>query len=160
MVDNDVFNGYGVPIKLPDDECFLKVKETLTRCGVSSYNDKTLYQSCHILHKRGEYAILHFKELFEMDGKSSSITESDIGRRNTIAKLLQEWDLLKIIDEEKVKEPSLPVSKIKILTFREKSDWKLVPKYTVGRSKPHEYYETSEEPQRYDPEPRTSDNNI
>ena len=139
MVDDeqvDVFGGFGVPIRLKDSEDFLKIVETLSRIGVSGYNDKKLYQSCHILHKRGEYAIMHFKELFSLDNKPSNISITDIGRRNTIANLLSEWGLLEIIDPDGTLDPVVPVKKIKILSFREKPEWELIPKYNVGRRQP------------------------
>ena len=117
----------------PDD--FLKIKETLTRIGVSSRKEKKLYQSCHILHKRGKYYIVHFKELFALDDLPTDIAENDIGRRNTIAKLLEEWELLEIVLPAKAEEPSVPISQIKILPYKEKGDWELCPKYHIGRTK-------------------------
>tara|TARA_B100001059_G_C17360135_1_gene344702 strand:- start:32 stop:454 length:423 start_codon:yes stop_codon:yes gene_type:complete len=117
----------------PDD--FLKIKETLTRIGVSSRKEKKLYQSCHILHKRGKYYIVHFKELFALDGLPTDIAENDIGRRNTIAKLLEEWELLEIVLPTKAEEPVVPISQIKILPYKEKGDWELCPKYHIGRTK-------------------------
>ena len=117
----------------PDD--FLKIKETLTRIGVSSRKEKKLYQSCHILHKRGKYYIVHFKELFALDGLPTDIAENDIGRRNTIAKLLEEWELLEIVLPAKAEEPIVPISQIKILPHKEKGDWELCPKYHIGRTK-------------------------
>ena len=122
-------------VELPDEDSFLKIKETLTRIGVASKKDKVLYQSCHILHKKGKYAIVHFKELFLLDGKPSDFTEEDRARRNTIANLLHEWELLDLVDEEKTKEPVVPISQIKILPFKEKEQYKLVPKYTLGKTK-------------------------
>tara|TARA_B100001059_G_C17699273_1_gene509160 strand:+ start:263 stop:673 length:411 start_codon:yes stop_codon:yes gene_type:complete len=120
-------------VELGDDEDFLKVKETLTRIGVSSRKDKKLYQSCHILHKRGKYYIVHFKELFALDGLPTNLDENDIGRRNTIANLLQEWELLSVTDEEKSSTPVVGINQIKILPFREKDEWELVPKYHIGK---------------------------
>ena len=117
----------------PDD--FLKIKETLTRIGVSSRKEKKLYQSCHILHKRGKYYIVHFKELFALDGLPTDIVENDIGRRNTIAKLLEEWELLEIVQTSQAEEPVVPISQIKILPYKEKGDWELCPKYHIGRTK-------------------------
>jgi hypothetical protein len=117
----------------PDD--FLKIKETLTRIGVSSRKEKKLYQSCHILHKRGKYYIVHFKELFALDGLPTDIAENDIGRRNTIAKLLEEWELLEIVQTSQAEEPVVPISQIKILPYKEKGDWELCPKYHIGRTK-------------------------
>jgi len=133
----DIFKGVGVEITLEDEDAFLKVRETLTRIGVSSRKDKILYQSCHILHKQGRYVILHFKELFALDGKPSTITDNDIQRRNAITKLLQEWKLLKILEDEKEKiENNLaPLNQIKILSYKEKNEWELVSKYTIGKKK-------------------------
>lgn len=127
-----------VKIKEPDD--FLKVRETLSRIGVDSkladdQGRKTLYQSCHILHKQGHYYIIHFKELFLLDGKRSDFTEEDRGRRNTIANLLGDWGLVELVSPEKSKEPVVPLRYIKILSYKEKSDWNLVAKYTIGKAK-------------------------
>ena len=118
-----------VTIKQPDD--FLKVRETLTRIGVASRKDKTLFQSCHILHKQGKYYIVHFKELFLLDGKVSDFSENDMQRRNKITKLLSDWGLVNIVNEMMV-ENAAPISQIKILPHREKSEWTLVPKYSIG----------------------------
>ena len=134
MEQEDIFNGLGVEVQLHSDEDFLKVKETLTRMGISSRKDKKLYQSCHILHKRGRYAIMHFKELFILDGLESDISDDDIGRRNTIAKLLDEWGLIEVIDEFEEDEPMLGVNKIKIISHKEKSEWEMIPKYHIGNS--------------------------
>ena len=123
-----------VTIKQPDD--FLKVRETLTRIGVASRKDKTLYQSCHILHKQGKYYITHFKELFALDGKNSTLTENDIQRRNTIALLLQDWNLIEVVNTTMV-ENKAPLSQIKVLPFKEKKEWNLVAKYNIGK-KPEE----------------------
>ena len=117
-------------IKQPDD--FLKVRETLTRIGVASRKDKTLFQSCHILHKQGKYYITHFKELFALDGKKSTLVENDIQRRNTIALLLQDWNLIDIVDKSKV-ENKAPLSQIKVLPFKEKKEWTLNAKYNIGK---------------------------
>jgi hypothetical protein len=133
--EDDIFNGLGIEIELSDRDDFLKVKETLTRIGVSSRKDNKLYQSCHILHKRGRYVILHFKELFELDGLESNITDEDLGRRNTIVSLLEEWGLLKIIDVEDVEEPKVSLAKMKIIAFKDKNNWELIPKYHIGRKK-------------------------
>ena len=133
--EDDIFNGLGIEVSLEEREDFLKVKETLTRIGVSSRKENKLYQSCHILHKRGRYVILHFKELFELDGLDSNITDEDLGRRNTIVSLLEEWGLLKIIDVEEVEEPKVSLAKMKIIPHREKNNWELVPKYHIGRKK-------------------------
>ena len=133
--EDDIFNGLGIEVSLEEREDFLKVKETLTRIGVSSRKENKLYQSCHILHKRGRYVILHFKELFELDGLESNISDEDIGRRNTIVNLLEDWGLLKIIDVEDSKEPTVSLAKMKIIPHREKNNWELVPKYHIGRKK-------------------------
>ena len=130
----DIFRGYGVEIILPDEDSFLKIRETLTRIGVSSRKENKLYQSCHILHKRGRYAILHFKELFSLDGLESDISETDIARRNTITNLLEEWELLEIDSDEEL-EPTLSLKQMKILPHKEKGDWELIPKYHIGRRK-------------------------
>ena len=122
-------------ISFKENDDFLKIRETLTRIGVASRKDKTLYQSCHILHKRGKYYLVHFKELFALDGKESSITENDLARRNAIARLLEEWDLLSILDEEQSSTPLAPMSQIKVLPHKEKSEWNLVAKYNIGNAK-------------------------
>ena len=119
-----------VTLSEPDD--FLKVRETLTRIGVASRKEKKIYQSCHILHKQGKYYIVHFKELFKLDGKPTNIDESDIGRRNTITMLLAQWKLLSVVDESQIAEPQAPLSQIKIIPFKEKSEWKLTTKYSIG----------------------------
>ena len=130
-MSEDIFQGLGVEVTLPNEENFLKVKETLTRIGIASRKDMTLYQSCHILHKRGRYSILHFKELFLLDGKAgrTDLTQEDIQRRNTIASLLDEWNLVSVIG---VVEEKASLHRIKIVSFREKSEWKLITKYTIG----------------------------
>tara|TARA_B110000261_G_scaffold125555_1_gene140218 strand:+ start:1436 stop:1867 length:432 start_codon:yes stop_codon:yes gene_type:complete len=122
-----------VTIKQPDD--FLKVRETLTRIGVASRKDKTLFQSCHILHKQGKYFITHFKELFALDGKKSTLTQNDIQRRNTIALLLQDWNLIDVSDKSRT-EDKAPLSQIKVLPFKEKSEWSLSAKYNIGKKLP------------------------
>ena len=132
---DDIFSSLGVEINLKNKEDFLKVKETLTRLGVSSKKEKKLYQSCHILHKRSKYYIVHFKELFLLDGLSSDIDETDIGRRNTIAKLLEEWNLLTVVDKEKLNSILTPLNQIKIIPFKEKTEWELCPKYHIGKGK-------------------------
>tara|TARA_B100000959_G_scaffold268185_1_gene312582 strand:- start:47 stop:481 length:435 start_codon:yes stop_codon:yes gene_type:complete len=119
-----------VTIKQPDD--FLKVRETLTRIGVASRKDKTLYQSCHILHKQGKYFIVHFKELFALDGKNATLSENDLQRRNTIAILLQDWNLIDISKKENA-ENKAPLSQIKVLPFKEKNEWTLSAKYNIGK---------------------------
>lgn len=122
-----------VEIKLVKNDDFLKVRETLTRIGVASKKDKTIYQSCHILHKQGRYYIVHFKELFKLDGKPTNFDEDDIGRRNTIVNLLSDWGLVVIVDKERTAFPVAPISQIKILPYGEKEDWNLVAKYNIGR---------------------------
>lgn len=124
-----------VEVRLGEEDDFLKVRETLTRIGVASRKDKTLYQSCHILHKQGKYYIVHFKELFALDGKPSDFSEEDKGRRNTITKLLSDWGLIAIVDQEKIAELQTPLNQIKILPFKEKNEWSLVTKYNIGRKK-------------------------
>jgi len=118
-----------VVLNEPDD--FLKVRETLTRIGVASRKDKKLYQSCHILHKQGRYFIVHFKELFLLDGKKSDLEESDIARRNTIAQLMSDWGLITIDGNTKL-DPLAPLRQIKIISFKDKDDWELCPKYNIG----------------------------
>jgi hypothetical protein len=132
IMTDDIFSGLGVEVNLKNKEDFLKVKETLTRLGVSSKKEKKLYQSCHILHKRGRYAIMHFKEMFILDGLESDITLEDIQRRNTIVNLLKDWGLLDPIDSSKY-EDRLSLARIKILSHKEKKDWELVPKYHIGK---------------------------
>ena len=122
-----------VEVKLKTDEDFLKVRETLTRIGISSKKEKTLFQSCHILHKQGQYYIVHFKELFGLDGKPSNLSEEDIARRNTISNLMSEWGLVVLVDANKSKEPVAPMSLIKIIPFKEKQNWELIAKYNIGR---------------------------
>ena len=122
-----------IEVTLPNEEDFLKIKETLTRIGVASKKDRKLYQSCHILHKQGKYYIVHFKELFALDGKPSNFSEEDVGRRNTIVNLLAEWGLLKIAIIEKSQEPRTPLSQIKILAYKDRNEWELVAKYNIGR---------------------------
>jgi hypothetical protein len=121
-----------IEVGLNEQEDFLKIKETLTRIGVASRKDNTLYQSCHILHKQGKYYIVHFKELFMLDGKPSNFSEEDRGRRNTIAKLLEQWGLLKVINEQMM-EDQAPISQIKIIPHKEKDNWNLVAKYNIGK---------------------------
>ena len=119
-----------VTLNQPDD--FLKIRETLSRIGVASRKDKTLFQSCHILHKQGKYYITHFKELFALDGKNSTLTENDIQRRNTITLLLQDWSLIEVVNPSLV-ENKAPLSQIKVLPFKEKSEWNMVAKYNIGK---------------------------
>ena len=121
-----------VTLNEPDD--FLKVRETLTRIGVASRKDRKLYQSCHILHKQGRYFIVHFKELFVLDGKPSTITENDIQRRNTIAVLLSDWGLLSLNNTEQSKDRA-PLRQIKVLSFKERDEWELCPKYNIGNTR-------------------------
>jgi hypothetical protein len=120
---------------LTEEEDFLKVKETLTRIGVASRKEKKLYQSCHILHKRGKYYIVHFKELFMLDGKPSEFAEDDRARRNTIASLLEEWGLLKVVKVPHYEDVRAPLNQVKILPHKEKNDWILESKYTVGKKR-------------------------
>ena len=129
-IDWSVGDMLEVTISKPDD--FLKVRETLTRIGVASRKDKTLYQSCHILHKQGKYYIVHFKELFALDGKTSTLTSNDIHRRNTIALLLSDWKLIEIVGKIEP-ENKAPLSQIKVLPFKEKKEWKLSAKYNIGK---------------------------
>ena len=119
-----------VELKEPDD--FLKIRETLSRIGVASRKDKVIYQSCHILHKQGKYFIVHFKELFALDGKQTNLSENDIARRNTISRLLSDWGLVKIKGET---DPAAPLSQIKIISFKDKNDWTLETKYNIGKKR-------------------------
>ena len=119
-----------VGLKEPDD--FLKVRETLSRIGVASRKERKLYQSCHILHKQGRYYIVHFKELFALDGKQTNLSENDIARRNTITNLLKDWGLVEVLGDT---EPSAPLSQIKVLSYNEKNDWTLETKYNIGKKK-------------------------
>jgi hypothetical protein len=115
---------------------FLKIKETLSRIGVASRKEKKLYQSCHILHKRGKYYIVHFKELFLLDGKSADYSDNDVMRRNTIVNLLQEWQLLTVVDKNKFQQmQKAPISQVKIISHKEKNEWELVTKYNIGKYK-------------------------
>ena len=123
-----------VRLNEPDD--FLKVRETLSRIGVASRKDKTLFQSCHILHKQGKYYIVHFKELFALDGKDTNLSENDIARRNTITNLLTDWGLIDVVGTSKVE--AAPLSQIKVISFKEKNDWKLETKYNIGKKKESE----------------------
>lgn len=139
MMSNEFFRidypGYTpleVTLVQPDD--FLKVRETLTRIGVASRKDKILYQSCHILHKQGRYYIVHFKELFALDGKQADITDNDIQRRNTIAKLLSDWGLIKILNIKSIDDQA-PLSQIKVIAFKDKDEWDLQAKYNIGKKR-------------------------
>lgn len=124
-----------VEVKIEGEEAFLKIKETLTRIGVASRKENKLYQSCHILHKQGHYYIVHFKEMFLLDGKPSNFSEEDMGRRNKIVELLQDWGLLKALDENKIKDPIAPMNQIKVLNYKEKDQWTLEAKYQIGRKR-------------------------
>ena len=126
----------------PDD--FLKIRETLTRIGVASRKDKTLYQSCHILHKQGRYFIVHFKELFALDGKPTNFSENDQARRNTIANLLAEWGLIKLVDSNQTSELTVPLNQLKILAYKEKDEWELTAKYNIGSKKVSNEYSSEE----------------
>jgi hypothetical protein len=127
-----------VEVTLPNPDNFLKVRETLSRIGVASKKDNTLYQSCHILHKQGKYYIVHFKQLFLLDGKQSDFVEDDRARLNTIANLLYEWELVDLVDEDKSASPVAPLSQIKIISHKEKSNWNLVAKYNIGKKRKEE----------------------
>ncbi len=131
MVDLNKF----VEVTLKEQDDFLKVRETLTRIGVSSRKEKVLYQSCHILHKQSRYFITHFKELFELDGKPSNMSENDIQRRNAIARLLEDWNLVSIVNQEIIGDNLAPIHQIKIIPFKEKDEWQLVAKYNIGVKK-------------------------
>jgi hypothetical protein len=124
-----------VEVKIAEEQDFLKIKETLTRIGVASRKDNKLYQSCHILHKQGRYYIVHFKELFALDGKPTDFSDEDKGRRNTIINLLSSWDLIKIVEPDMVSNPLAAMNQIKILPHKDKNDWELVAKYNIGRKK-------------------------
>jgi hypothetical protein len=124
-----------IEVRIAEEEDFLKIKETLTRIGVASRKEKKLYQSCHIFHKQGKYYIVHFKEMFSMDGKPSNFSDEDKGRRNKIIELLQDWGLLKVCEAESIKEPLASMSQIKIINHKEKDEWTLEAKYNMGRKK-------------------------
>lgn len=125
-----------VEIKLKEEDDFLKVRETLTRIGVASKKDKVLYQSCHILHKKGLYYLVHFKELFALDGKDTDLSENDLARRNAIAKLLEDWGLVTVVDKNQVENPPpIFLSQIKIISHKEKDEWELITKYNIGKRK-------------------------
>jgi len=125
-----------VEVTLNEKDDFLKVRETLTRIGVASKKDRILYQSCHILHKQGKYYVVHFKELFALDGKPTDISENDLSRRNAIAKLLQDWGLIKVVIATQIETPiPIFISQIKIISHKEKNEWQLVPKYNIGSKK-------------------------
>ena len=123
-----------IEVSLAEPDDFLKVRETLTRIGVASRKEKKLYQSCHILHKQGRYFIVHFKELFALDGKHANLTLNDVQRRNRIAQLLADWGLVEIVDAEKIQEIA-PLNQIKVLAYKDKQDWILETKYNIGSKK-------------------------
>ena len=129
-----IFSGLGVEVSFNEKDDFLKIRETLTRIGVSSRKENKLFQSCHILHKRGQYAIMHFKELFILDGLESDISESDIARINTIVNLLEEWDLLHVLDEDFDELSKAGLAQIKIISHKDKENWELIPKYHIGKT--------------------------
>ena len=125
-----------IEVKLIEEDDFLKVRETLTRIGVASKKDKILYQSCHILHKQGRYYIVHFKELFSLDGKPTDISENDLARRNAITKLLEDWGLVEIVNRKQIESPEpIFLSQVKIISHKEKGEWELIPKYNIGKKK-------------------------
>ena len=124
-----------VEVTIAEDEDFLKIKDTLTRIGIASRKENKLYQSCHILHKQGKYYIVHFKELFALDGKPTDFSDEDKGRRNTIVNLLKEWDLVSVVNLEKIESPRAPMGQIKIIPHKEKSEWVLEAKYNIGRKR-------------------------
>lgn len=123
-----------IEIRLAKDEDFLKIRETLTRIGIAIFKDKKLMQSCHILHKRGKFYIVHFKELYQLDGKDTEFGDDDIARRNRIASLIAEWGLCEIVEPERFQEPMAPLYQIKIIPFRDKESWTLVPNYHIGNT--------------------------
>ena len=131
--EENIFKGVGIEVSLPTQDSFLKIKETLTRIGISSRKEKKLYQSCHILHKQGRYSILHFKELFILDGKKDTFADEDKARRNTIVNLLEEWGLVHVIDTDNAQDPIAPLNQIKILSHKEKGNWILEAKYNIGK---------------------------
>ena len=118
-----------------NEDDFLKVRETLTRIGVASRQDRKLFQSCHILHKQGRYYIVHFKELFALDGKPTNFSDEDKARRNTITNLLAEWELIQLVNEDRTKYPIAPLNQIKIIAHKEKNEWKLEAKYNIGKKR-------------------------
>jgi hypothetical protein len=135
MDESNLFRGYGVEVTFAEPNDFLKIRETLTRIGIASKQSRTLNQSCHLLHKKGRYAIMHFKEMFALDGKQTNFSDEDKARRNTIAALLQEWKLLTVVNPEQIKEPTTTLSNIKIISFKDKKNWTLVSKYQIGAKK-------------------------
>lgn len=133
---------FPLEVELGSADNFLKIRETLSRIGVASRKDKTLYQSCHILHKQGRYFIVHFKELFALDGKETDISNNDLERRNTIGKLLEDWGLINILNKEKIGNFA-PMTQIKVLSFKEKDEWNLQTKYSLGTFKPKTFNDTT-----------------
>lgn len=130
---DDLFRGLGIEVELKEADDFLKVKETLTRLGVASKKEKKIFQSCHILHKRGKYAIMHFKEMFILDGKDTNISDEDISRRNRIVSLLEEWGLVKVTRSKWLQnQAKIPMTFIKVLPYSQRLEWQLCSKYTVG----------------------------
>ena len=123
-----------IEITFPEKDDFLKIRETLSRIGVASRKEKELFQSCHILHKRGKYYIVHFKELFKLDGKPTNFDESDVGRRNTIVDLLRQWNLVTVVIPTSIASPRAPLSQIKVIPYKEKTEWKLTQKYSIGNT--------------------------
>ena len=130
-ISKRVFNDVGVHVKLFDEEDFMVVRETLSRIGVSPKGKKVLYQSCHLIHKNDVYIVAHFKELFSLDGLPSNLSEDDLKRRNTIIQLLKDWELVEVVDEEKIKD-KMPINGVKIIKYTEKDDWDLIPKFNPG----------------------------
>ena len=130
-----------IEVELEEDDDFLKVRETLTRIGVASRKERALFQSCHILHKRGKYYIVHFKELFALDGKPTNFSENDIARRNTIANLLAEWGLLSLTDAKRTQDPIVSLNQIKIISYQDKKNWDQITKYNIGRRNNNYEYE-------------------
>ena len=133
MDDNDLVKEL-IEITFPEKDDFLKIRETLSRIGVASRKEKELFQSCHILHKRGKYYIVHFKELFKLDGKPTNFDESDVGRRNTIVDLLRQWNLVTVVIPTSIASPRAPLSQIKVIPYKEKTEWKLTQKYSIGNT--------------------------
>ncbi len=134
MTNHDLLSSF-IEVKLKEENDFLKVKETLTRIGIASRKDNILYQSCHILHKQGRYYILHFKELFALDGKTTDFSEEDKARRNTIVSLLKDWGLITLVSPESMLEPKAAMNHIKVLAFKDKGNWELQSKYSIGVKK-------------------------
>jgi hypothetical protein len=131
---NDIFSGKGIEIRLGEEDDFLKIRETLTRIGVASRKERKLYQSCHILHKQGKYYIVHFKELFALDGKKTNLSLNDVQRRNRIVRLLADWGLITVLNQDKVSDIA-PLNQIKVLAYKDKGDWILETKYNIGSKK-------------------------